>query len=173
MESNLKYIDETDRCYGLAGSAIGLYIYDGEEFIQMIDLDSDEKFKLSNEYYFVTNPKFSTRLMWNRLIKQFEMTMAMTLSDYLCRCHVNRNSTPSRDDRETLRLTVTAEGMESCSLEQEEANAIFEKTYTYMNRIFNHSGVQSIARNFAEHLASSRSLDHADIVELLDTLRML
>ena len=101
------------------------------------------------------------------------LTMAMTLSDYLCRCHVNRNSTPSRDARETLRLPVTAEGMESCSLEQEEANAIFEKTYTYMNRIFNHSGVQSIARNFAEHLASSRSLDHADIVELLDTLRML
>ncbi|MDE5969320.1 MAG: hypothetical protein K2K88_06385 [Muribaculaceae bacterium] len=173
MESNLKYIDETDRCYGLAGSAIGLYIYDGESYIQMIDLDSDEKLKLSNEFYFVTNPKFSTRLMWNRLIKQFEMTMAMTLSDYLCRCHVNRHTTPTHDDRETLRLTVTAEGMEYCSLEKEEADAIFEKTYTYMNRVFNHSGVQSIARNFTEQLVSSRSLDHADIVELLDTLRML
>ena len=173
MESNLKYIDETDRCYGLAGSAIGLYIYDGEPFIQMIDIDGDEKLKLSNEYYFVTNPRFSTRMMWNRLIKQFEMTMAMTLSDYLCRCLVNRRSAPNRDDRETLRVTVTAEGIESCSLEQEEADAIFEKTYNYMNRVFSHSAVQSIARDFASQLASRRSLDHTDVVELLQSLRIL
>ena len=173
MESNLRYIDETDRCYGLAGSAIGLYIYDGEPFIKMISLDDEEKLQLTNDFYFVSNPRYSARLMWNRMVKQYEMTIAMTLSDFLCRCIVNRKSRPSADDREMIRVVATNEGVESCSLEQEEADAIFEKTYNYLNRVFNHSGVQSIARDFAAELGRRRHLDRIEAIELLQALRML
>lgn len=173
MESGLKYIDETDRCFGLAGSAIGLYIYDGEPFIQMISLDDEEKLQLSNDFYFVSNPRFSARLMWNRMVKQYEMTIAMTLSDFLCRCIVNRKSRPTPTDRDMIRVAATTDGMESCSLEQEEANAIFEKTYNYLNRVFNHSGVQSIARDFAAELGRRRHLDRVEAIELLQALRML
>ncbi len=39
MESTLKYSDETDKCYGLTGMVIGLFIYDGEQYLSSITLD--------------------------------------------------------------------------------------------------------------------------------------
>ena len=35
----LRYTDETDRCYGAAGMAISLVVYDGEEMLSAISLD--------------------------------------------------------------------------------------------------------------------------------------
>lgn len=38
----LRYTDETDRCYGAAGMAISLVVFDGEDILSAISLDGPE-----------------------------------------------------------------------------------------------------------------------------------
>lgn len=44
------------------------------------------------------------------------------------------------------------EGRETCSLESDEVRRLFDKSFSYLNKVFNHSGVQSIAHDFARVL---------------------
>ena len=38
----MKYNDEEDKCYGIAGMAIGISIWNGEDLLYQIDIDDDE-----------------------------------------------------------------------------------------------------------------------------------
>lgn len=57
--SSLHYADETDRCYGLAGMAISLVVWDAEELLYEIDLDApaEEALRLSPDFYLALAPK--------------------------------------------------------------------------------------------------------------------
>ena len=57
--SSLYYADEIDRCFGLAGMAISLVVWDSEEFLRGIDLTApaEEALQLSPDFYFIQSPK--------------------------------------------------------------------------------------------------------------------
>lgn len=38
----MKYNDEEDKCYGIAGMAIGISIWNGEDLLYQIDIDDEE-----------------------------------------------------------------------------------------------------------------------------------
>ena len=41
MEISLKYKDEKDKSYGLAGLAVSLFIYDIDEYLSSLSLDDE------------------------------------------------------------------------------------------------------------------------------------
>ena len=171
------YTDETDRAYGATGMAIGLMIYDGDDMLYSIDLDraaaGGEMLELSPEFYFAGNPGASARSAWNLMLKNFNLGISMILANILCRHLVNRHESLPEDLASHLRDIVRQEGLRSCSLDSDETDRIFDKSFTYLTRVFSHRGVQAVAHDFASTLAARRHLSRLDTLELLQSLQLL
>ena len=65
------------------------------------------------------------------------------------------------------------EGSDSCSLDEDESQRLFDKNYNYLYRIFNHRGVHDVAHSFADALKRSRRMTRIEILEQLRGLRVL
>lgn len=171
---HFSYSDETDRAYGATGMAIGLMIYDGDEMLYSIDLDSEgHMMALSPDFYFAGNPGVSAKSAWNQILKNYNIGVSMLVANLLCRHLVGRREALPSDMAQELRLMVREEGVGSCSLEQDETDRLFDKSYGYLTRVFSHRGVQAVAHDFASALMNRRHLSRLDALELLDALRML
>ncbi|MBD5300073.1 MAG: hypothetical protein HDS17_01180 [Bacteroides sp.] len=172
---SLKYTDETDRCYGATGMAIGLMVFDGEDMLASITLDGDpnEMVAMSPDFYFAGNPGVSAKTAWNQILKNYNIGIAMLMSNLLCRSVVNKRQALPNELHDFLLDLAREEGHESCSLDDDEIERLFNKNYSYLNRVFNHRGVQSVAHDFASTLGQRRTLSRLDVLELLEALRML
>lgn len=175
MAQTLKYRHEDDRCYGATGMAIGLVIFDGESMLDHISIDAtpDEMVALTDDFYFSGNPSFSAKTSWNRILANFNLMSAMVISNVMSRYIVLDGEPVSREIKQLVSDIVATEASESCSLEEDEIQRLFDKNYNYLDRVFNHSGVQAIARDFAGHLKSHRSMTRNEVIERLHALGML
>jgi hypothetical protein len=171
-KSPLKYSDETDRSYGLAGMAISMVVWDGEEKLSSISIDNPlgEGIELAPEVRFAGNPHFSPRSAWQQQVKRLELSAAMIMGNAMCRAYVNRQRSLSSKVNASLKALVRDEARSVCSLEDDEIEAIYNKTYSYLEQLFMHEGVAEIAREFARELCAKRRLSAA---ETLDRLRSL
>ncbi len=171
----LGYRNEQDRCYGATGMAIGLVVYDGEKYLDSLTIDgpADDMLRYTSEYYVTASPRLSAKNSWNQLLRSYNLSMVSVLSNALCRCLV-LDGTPVRFEvKQELHDVVCEEGRESCSLEDDELERLFNKNYDYLFRIFSHSGVQGVAHDFAHHLQEQRTLSRLEILEHLRALQML
>lgn len=175
MEKSLKYRNEEDRCYGATGMAIGLVVFDGEDQLNYVTLDGEpgEMVSLSESFYFSGNPRLSAKNSWNQLLKNFNLMMAMTISNVICRSLVLDKMPLRFEVKSALYNSVEAEAEDTCQLEKDEIQRLFDKNYNYLYRVFNHSGVQSIAVDFANRLAQQRRMTRAEVLDALHALGML
>lgn len=176
MKKELSYKSEDDKCYGITGMAIALVVFDGEDYLTSINLDadtSDKMMEFTDEFYFAGNPEFSAKNVWNHILKNFNLAMALSVGNVLCRRLVFESKSIERDVIKSLFNLMNEVGRESCSLESDETQHLFEKNVNYLNRIFSHHGVQSVAHDFAETLRSRRTMTRYEVVEQLRTLSML
>ncbi len=174
MES-LKYTDDKDRSYGATGMAIGLMVFDGEDMLASISIDGDpnEMVAMTPEFYFAGNPGVSAKTAWNQMLKNYNLGIGMLMANLLCR-HVVNGRHPLPDSlRDFLHDLAREEGKESCSLDDDEIDRLFDKNFSYLNRVFTHRGVQSVAHDFAATLLSRRTLSRLDVLEQLSALHML
>lgn len=174
MES-LKYKDDTDRSYGATGMAIGLMVFDGEDMLASISIDGDpnEMVAMSPDFYFAGNPGVSAKSAWNQLLKNYNIGVGMLMANLLCRHLVGRRQQLPDEMRDFLHTLALEEGRDACSLEEDEIDRLFNKNLSYLNRVFTHRGVQSVAHDFAATLLSRRTLSRLDVLEQLEALRML
>ncbi len=172
---SFKYTDDTDRSYGAAGMAIGLMVFDGEETLSSITLDGDpnDMVVLSPDFYFAGNPAVSAKSVWNQMLKNYNISLGMLMSNFLCRHIVNGKHNLPSELRDFLHQLAREEGHEICSLDDDEIDSLFDKNFNYLNRVFAHRGVQSVARDFAETLLKRRTLSRLEVLELLDALKSL
>lgn len=172
---NLAYRDERDRCYGASGMAIGIVAVDGEEYITSISVDgpADAMVEFAPSFYFSRNPRLSAKEQWNQMLRSYNLTVISILSNILCRSMVLDGEQLAEELVNTAHDIVMEEGRESCSLEDDEVERIFDKNLAYLKSIFNHRGVQSVAHDFAETLREHRSLSRMEILEELKALRMI
>ena len=79
----MKYNDEEDKCYGIAGMAIGISIWNGEDLLYQIDIDDDEHGYISftPDYYFSGNPAVSPVESWHATLKHYQMTVGMLIAN--------------------------------------------------------------------------------------------
>lgn len=175
MEEKLSYRNEDDKCYGATGMAIGVVVFDGEDMVSAVSLDADpsEIIEFANEFYFSGNPGLSAKTSWNQVLSNYNLSMAMLISNVMCRWIVLEGDTLKPSMRQRLHDIVADEGRDTCALEDDEINRLFDKNYAYLHRVFNHQGVQSIAHDFARELKRQRRFTRAEIIEQLRALSML
>lgn len=171
----LRYSDDTDRAYGAAGMAIGLVVYDGDDILYSIDLDAESAdiLSLSPDFYFAGNPGVSAKSAWNQLVKNFNLGIAMLISNVMCRHIIHAGQHVPDSLVVELKSLAHDEGAGACALDADEVDRLFDKSYNYLSRVFSHRGVQAVAHDFASTLASRRRLSRLEILEQLQALSML
>ncbi len=97
----------------------------------------------------------------------------MSLANVMCRSIVRDRKPLSPAVRERLRRLSIEQGNESCSLDEDESGRLFDKNYTYLTRVFNHTGIGSVCHDFADTLKRRRRLTRHDILEELRALGMM
>ncbi|MDE6322058.1 MAG: hypothetical protein K2L93_07140 [Muribaculaceae bacterium] len=174
MDNSLKYKDATDRCYGVTGMAISIVALDAEELLDSLTIEEgEEAVKFTPEYYFSGNPRYSARLAWNQILQHFSVTTAMAIGNLMCRQYVLSGKSLSPALTLALKETVASDGREACQLDDDEIDSLFNRNFNYLHRLFSHSGVQSVARDFATTLSERRTLTRADILDELRALSLL
>lgn len=174
-EATLKYTDDRDRCYGLTGMAMSIVVMNGEDLLTAIDMDSpaDEMMKFSPHYYFAGNPRLSARIAWNNIVEHYRLTMGMLVANVLCRYYVHRREEITPEILKLVHQYLVDEGTDTCQLEEDEINTLFNKQFSYMQRLFRHQGVQSVVNDFARELIRRRHMSVGEVLEGFQTLSML
>jgi len=170
-----KYTDDTDRAYGAAGMAIALVVCDGDEILYSIDLDAEpaDMLVLSPDFFFAGNQGVSAKAVWTQQVKNFNLGVAMLISNVMCRHMVHSGKEIPADMTRELKALAHDEGAGTCALDADEVDRIFDKSYNYLWRVFSHRGVQAVARDFVTTLSARRTLSHLDILEQLQSLASL
>lgn len=167
-KKTLQYKDEEDRSYGLSGMAVAMYAWDGEEYMVGMDIDSapGDGMQLSVAFNYSGNPRMSVKHSWAQMVKNFELSTAMLLGNAMCRSYC-RGGRVSSSSMSLIRALVRDEGKEICSLEEDEINAIYDRVYTYLDRMFSHSRVVETAHTLAGVLVRQRKLSAAEALDIL------
>ncbi len=171
----LSYKNDKDKIYGATGMAVSLVVMDGDEYLDGVNVDAEPHaiISLTDDYYFPGNPDVSARSAWNVILKHFNLAASMAIANVVCRSLLLDRMEPTAETRKCLRNYVVEDAAESCSLEQDEAEALFAKRYNYFTRVFAHPGVQQVANEFAHTLEAHRSLSRLEVLEALRALAML
>ncbi|MDE6022174.1 MAG: hypothetical protein K2G13_01600, partial [Muribaculaceae bacterium] len=134
----LEYSNEDDRAYGLAGMAISLAALNAFDRIAEVNLDGDNDtmVEFSNEYYFSGSPSISPKSTWDNLVQNFHITASMVISNVMSRSMVRMHRDVPVEILGTLHDEILREGRDSCGLEDDEIDALFNRTLSYSRRIF-------------------------------------
>lgn len=167
----LAYLNEDDRAYGLAGMAISLAALNAIDRVATVSLDADDTMvSFSHAYYFSGSPSISPKATWDNLIQNFHITSAMVISNLMARSLVRLRQEVPADLLEEIHARMEEEGRDTCSLEEDEINALYDRTLRYSRRIFANPRLHPAIKAFAGTLARRRSLSG---MELRDELRRL
>jgi len=175
MDKTLSYKNDDHKNYGAAGMAISLVIFDGEPMLSAVSIDAapGEMMEMSDEFFFAGNPSLSAKASWSRIVNNFNLTAAMAIGNVLCRSMVLEQKPVTDECRRALHDYVMEEAKLSCSLEEDEAETLFERNYKYLSRVFNHHGVWDITRDFVDKLVKYRRMSRAEVIDALHAITML
>lgn len=167
----LTYMNEDDRAYGLAGMAISLAALDALDRVAEISLDTDGPMvSFSHAYYFPSSQALSAKSNWNNLLHNFYITSAMVISNVLARSLIRMHQEAPQELMESVKHEIAEEGRDTCSLEDDEIENLYNRTSSRMRRIFNNPRVHPAVSDFVRIISRRRTLSGN---EILDELRML
>lgn len=83
----MKYKDEEDKCYGIAGMTIGIAVCNGEDMLYRLDIDDETNgyITFTSDYYYSGNPALPAKESWELTLKHFQMTIGMLMANMMCR----------------------------------------------------------------------------------------
>lgn len=165
----MKYNDEEDKCYGIAGMAIGISIWNGEDLLYQIDLDDEEHgyVAFTPDYYFTGNPALSPVESWHSTLRHYQMTVGMLIANLFSRRLRSGKPISYADAKKAIFDTVAEEGRRVCQLEDDEIRKMFQDTFNYLEQVFRNTSVRSIAREFVQRLKENRRLTNYEVKQLL------
>lgn len=170
----LKYVNDDDRAYGLAGMAISLAALDALDRVVDVSLDSDGPMvTFTHEYYFCGSPTLSPKAVWSNMLNSFNLTATMALSNVMARSLVRLGSDVPDDVMDSIHKAVVEEGIGECSLEEDEVDRMYERARTYMRRIFNNRRLHPAIDELVRTLAVRRRLTGTEIADELRLLQII
>lgn len=173
-ELTLKYINDDDRAYGLAGMAISLAALDALDRVVSVSLDSDGPMvTFTHEYYFCGSPSLSPKAVWSNMLNSFNLTSAMALSNVMSRSLVRLGNEVPEAVMDSIHDVIMEEGRQECCLEEDEVDQIYNRARTYMRRIFNNRRLHPAIDELVRTLAVRRSLSGTEIADELRLLQIL
>ncbi len=169
----MKYRDEEDKCYGVTGMAIGLTIFEADDLFNSITIDAEglDCISFTPEYYFTGNPAISARNAWKSVLEHYQLTSGLVIADAMCRRMFRDRGSMDKALRKSLYEAIAEEGKNSCQLEDDEVEQIFEKSYRYLMKLLSNYQVQDIVQDFAKELKRRRIMTQHEVAEELRLLR--
>lgn len=170
----LKYSDENDKSYGLTGMAAALVMLDAQDILDSISIDMPDGHNIvfSNDFCLISNPRFSAKTVWNEALKQFHISSAILISNIMCRNYVQRRQKLSHDVEYALRRFIRQTALDYCSLDKDEADQIFDNSFSYFDRIYSYAQVHEILNEFASQIIRRRQMTAGEIFEQLRMISM-
>ena len=173
MNFNLAYSNEDDRAYGLAGMAISIASLDALDRITEIFLDAEGPMvNFSNAYYFSSAPSVSPKVVWHNLMSNFQLTTSLVVGNVMARSLVRLGREAEEDIFEEVRRLVRDEGREVCSLDDEEADELFDRVMRHSRRLFHNPRLHPAVKQLAGVISRRRRLNVLELAEELQLLRI-
>lgn len=171
----MKYRDELDKSYGIAGMALGLSVFDAADLFTSITLDgnSEGAIKFTPEFFFAGNPRLSPRGAWQYILGHYRISVGLAVANALCRRMVLDNERADKQLRDQLFDAACADGKDYCQLERDEVQPIFDEAFDNMLRLFADSRVRKAMDTFADALQQRRTLSHIDVADILQQLHLV
>lgn len=170
----MKYRSEKDKCYGVAGMAIGLSIFDAEDLLSEVNIDADgvDCVQFVPDFYYTGSPRVPASKSWHHIYAHYQVSMGLAIANVLCRKMVLDRGVLDRKRREELLDAAIADGLALCQLDRDEVEPMFDKSYSYLMRVFNNRDIQRVISDFAAQLRERRALTRAEVAELLQELNL-
>ena len=168
----MKYRSEEDKCYGVAGMAIGLSVFDAEELLSEVNIDADgmDCVQFVPDFYYTGSPRVPASKSWHHIYAHYQVSMGLAIANALCRKMVLDHGVLDRKHRDELLDAAVADGLALCQLDRDEVEPMFDKSYSYLMRVFSNRDIQRVIYDFAAQLRQRRSLTRTEVVELLQEL---
>lgn len=171
---NLEYRNEDDRAYGLAGMLYSLGMLDGLDYVVGVDIDGGEQMiTFSHSYFFNGSPSVSPKAIWERLLRHYQLTSVMAISNVMARSIIRDHERPGQSLLDSLFDVIRSEGLEECQLEEDEAAELCDRTYHYAMRLFGNPRVHPALRDFSSLLSRYRRLSGREVREQLEYLQLV
>lgn len=170
----LTYLNEDDRAYGLAGMVISLASLDAIDRVAEVSIDAEGPMvEFSHEYYFPGSPTISPKAVWDNLIQNFHITTSMVVSNILARSIVRLKEEAPQDVMQQIHDEVEREGRETCSLEDDEIENLYQNALMRARRIFRNPRLHPAIDEFARVISRRRSLSGMEILDELHLLQLI
>ena len=145
----MKYRDELDKSYGVAGMALGLSVLDASDLFTAVTLDGDDTGCI-----------------------QYRISVGLAVANALCRRMVLDNDKADNQLRDQLFNIAFADGRDYCQLERDEVEPIFDEAFENMTRLFGDARVRHAMDSFVDTLQQRRTLSHIDVIDILQQLNL-
>lgn len=170
--SLLRYADVDDKCFGIAGMAIGMFIFDHENYLVGVSVDKSDldSLELAPELMFARNQSVSPKVVWNHILKRFNLATGLLLSNVICRYYIHRHQGLKAEMRSEIISRLLEEADDTCQLEKDEVESLFNKNFSYLDQAFRSPAVANVASRIAEELRQRTTLSHSEILDFLSSL---
>lgn len=170
----LTYLNEDDRAYGLAGMVISLASLNAIDRVAEVCIDTDGPMvEFSHEYYFPGSPTVSPKVMWDNLVQNFHITTSMVVSNILARSIVRMKEEAPKEIMDKIYSEVEREGRETCALEEDEIENLYNNALARARRIFRNPRLHPAIDEFARVISRRRSLSGMEILDELHVLQLI
>ncbi len=171
----MKYRDELDKSYGVAGMVLGLSVLEADNLFTAVTLDAEGTgcIQFTPEFFFAGNPRLSPRGAWQYIVGHYRISVGLAVANALCRCMVLDNEAVDDKLRDGLFNAACEDGRDYCQLERDEVEPIFDEVFDNMRRLFADSRVRKAMDAFADALQQRRTLSHIDANDILQQLNLI
>lgn len=165
---SLKYKDDTDRSYGVAGMALAAFILDYEKYITSVSVERSgiDAVEFSPDFYMTACESISPKASWAHCIEQYQIISSMLISNVMCRSMVRNHMEVEMSHHDAM-LDSLYDFAKECQLDTDEAEELFDKHYQYLNRAYHNSRVHVAAQRLVDELSSRHTLVHSDLCDIL------
>lgn len=169
----LRYSDEKDKSYGVAGMAIAVVAYDCEDSLSGISIDAsaDDCVKFGTEFYFIGNPRLSAKVAWSEILKHFRLGTGLLVANAMSRSYVQHRRPLTAEVQNAIRNFIHKSGAaDDVQLGEDEIDAVFDRNIDFFDRLFRMQATHDAAHALAADLIDRRHLSAAETVERLSVM---
>lgn len=171
---SLSYLNEDDRAYGLAGMMVALANLDAIDRVATVNIDTDGPMvEFSHAYYFSGSPSISPKTTWDNLVSNFHITTSMVVGNVLARSLVRLKEEAPKEVMKAIYDLVEEEGRDTCSLENDEIESLYNHALHRAMRLFKNPRVHPAIDEFARIISIKRSLSGREVFDELHLLQLI
>ena len=171
---SLSYLNEDDRAYGIAGMMVALATLDAIDRVASVSIDAKGPMvEFSHAYYFSGSPSISPKSTWDNLVSNFHITTSMVVGNVLARSIVRLKEEAPQDIFNEIFTQVVEEGQETCALQTDEIERLYNHALSKALRVFRNPRVHPAVDELARVISLRRNLSGREIFDELHLLQLI